>query len=149
MRFCNSFRRPFLIAGPAATQMRVPSLLLILGERQFTSASAGKLTGRNIPSSATPRSGFHRIREAGRTDNSEYSGTRNIGQYSVNGILSVSCLLLFYRHSFCPPIFSLYFTISLVAISASLTLNPDLLRPDHGRSPSIVRSALAGERVSQ
>jgi hypothetical protein len=27
-------------------------------------------------------------------DNSEYSGTRNIGQYSVNGIHSVSCLLL-------------------------------------------------------
>jgi hypothetical protein len=24
------------------------------------------------------------------TDNSEYSGTRNIGKYSVNGILSVS-----------------------------------------------------------
>jgi hypothetical protein len=32
MRFCNSFRRPFLIAGPAATQMRVP--LAALGFRR-------------------------------------------------------------------------------------------------------------------
>jgi hypothetical protein len=51
MRFCNSLPRQFLIAGPAATQMRVPSLLLILSERQSTSTSAGKLTGKNIPSS--------------------------------------------------------------------------------------------------
>ena len=54
MRFSNSFQRPFLIAGPAATQMRVPLAALVLGERQSTSAFAGKLTGRNIPSSATP-----------------------------------------------------------------------------------------------
>ena len=45
--FAIRFPRPFLIAGPAATQMRVPSLLLILSERQSTSTSAGK----NIPSS--------------------------------------------------------------------------------------------------
>jgi len=32
MRFCNSFRRPFLIAGPAATQMRVP--LAALGAKR-------------------------------------------------------------------------------------------------------------------
>ena len=29
--FCDSFRRPFLISGPAATQMRVPSKLLVFG----------------------------------------------------------------------------------------------------------------------
>ena len=42
----------------------------------------------NIPSSSQRNAGTEPV----RNPYSEYSGTRNIGMYSVNGILSVSCL---------------------------------------------------------
>jgi hypothetical protein len=54
---------------------------LALREQQFTSASGAKLTGRNIPSSESPPSWLYQRRPSARTDNSEYSGTRNIAVF--------------------------------------------------------------------
>src|SRR5262249_4698141 len=51
---------------------------------------AAKLADSNIPSCTPPRFRFYQLRASPRMANSEYSGTRNMGKYSVNGILPLS-----------------------------------------------------------
>jgi hypothetical protein len=78
-----------LSATAAAGETHFFATLPNLAEEQYPSTTEAKLAGRNIPSQATPRCWLYQRQPSAGTDNSEYSGTRNIPRYSVNGISRV------------------------------------------------------------